>query len=151
MPPQMLHVTPHTPDRMDASLRGYTPPRCTESLSFTTVTPPPQQKQPPTSTPQCPNGRSPSGDPAWVEEIKSVVQGLASRQEEERQVNDKHREQSRDDRHHMKQDMKELANIQDEVTECVCDTVTDNLEKHMKVFVAATRDQGASSKRRMGC
>ena len=40
----------------------------------------------------------------------------------------------------MKQEMKELANIKDEVTEGVCETVTDNLDRHMKVFVAATEE-----------
>ena len=40
----------------------------------------------------------------------------------------------------MKFEMRELANMKDEVTEGVSDKVPNNLDKHMKAFVTATEE-----------
>ena len=43
----------------------------------------------------------------------------------------------------MKLEMRELANMKDEVTEGVCDKIDDKLDKHMRVFTAATEEMRA--------
>ena len=75
--------------------------------------------------------------------MQTAMQGLLSRQEEERKVNAQHRDQSREDRSRMKFEMKELANMKDEVTEGVCDKVADKLDTHMRAFAAATEEMRA--------